>query len=223
VRRIGPPLVGRGSVRFMERYARGNDMPAYVGDGDEESNPLVAAYRSYTYPVLSAAQRGNETMARDALILLTSVVVVTSSAPRFVHADPFLVLLPDLVVSDLKVTNTRFYIKTVTVTVKEICQVDAPASFVQLRFGDGVANIGNSGPPLKKGKSYSQTFDVSYLKIVAGGHIRATINPTGAVVEDTRDNNWLAINPNAGPFPVSGATHCTPKPYFFVWFPLPGK
>jgi hypothetical protein len=160
---------------------------------------------------------------RKALILLASVAVLTSSAPRFVHADPFLVLLPDLVVSDLKVTNTRFYIKTVTVTVKEICQVDAPGYFLQIIFGDWVANTGNSMPPLKKGKSYSQTFDVSYLKIVAGGQIRATVNPSGVVVEDTRDNNWLAINPNVGPFPVSGATHCTPKPYFFVWFPLPGK
>ena len=33
-----PPLVGKGSVSFWERYARGNDMPAYLGGKRPESS-----------------------------------------------------------------------------------------------------------------------------------------------------------------------------------------
>jgi hypothetical protein len=60
------------------------------------------------------------------------------------------------------------------------------------------------------------------LHVPPTNYVHAEVNPLKSLSEDTTDNNWLGIQPNVAPFPVSGATHCKPKPWYF-WFPWPGK
>jgi hypothetical protein len=161
-------------------------------------------------------------MRKTVLFQATIVVWLTPSVLSDARGEPLMVLYPDLIVSDLSVTTSRFYIQTVKVTVKEICKVDVTSNYyVWIHFVDS-KNIGNSGPPVKAGKSHTQTFDVSNQKIIAQSFVRAQVNPYNSVAEDTTDNNWLQIQPKAAPFPVSGTTHCKPKPWYF-WFPLPGQ
>jgi hypothetical protein len=87
-----------------------------------------------------------------------------ASGPTESRAEAAKVLLPDLVITDIKTITTRFVIKSVTVTVKEVCNVDVKSpAYVWIKFAPGFGKpyisggVGNGISPIKAGGQKSVT------------------------------------------------------------------
>ena len=120
-------------------------------------------------------------------------------------------LLPDLMVSDVKVEAAKM-----TVTVKNVCKGDAAPSAIKLDIYKGTEKSSGAAshytgnlPAIKAGQtaSFSASKDGTVPSFV-GIYYRIDIDPTNQIKEAAENNNWK--EKTAGPFPQP-AGYCDGK------------
>lgn len=147
-------------------------------------------------------------------VIILSAAVSSASAQR---------RLPDLVVSNTSIQTTPGvkiglttveFIKSITVTVKNICDAPSAASYVLVTFKKDNSReakptyfIGNTVGALKPGETFTQTFALPARKIVVDEYIYIEADPYKKVAESDEANNWRTLSPNDAP----ASTHCTQK------------
>lgn len=130
------------------------------------------------------------------------------------------VKLPDLIVTDLQVTQTApgiavAFIDHVSFTVKEACGVKVTKPFhvaVKIAATQGAAPLFTTtvvANPLPANGSQSWSIPVTG-KLPLNSYVRVDTDSQNEIVEDVETNNYAQLNPNTAPFPQNGKTYCQP-------------